>query len=136
MEFAHEVLDFARDQLGKAREQIQTLKVKMDYAEQIEKLWDEFLQYASRGWHMHMLELLNNKSSIIEQIGATDEKAMSVLKETINTSETESSIIIRRYPAHFEEACNKTDLPLDSDSRHPRYTESRDRRCSACRRWR
>ncbi len=120
-EFPDGVIDLARDQLAAAKERKQTIKQQLDEVARIEKTWEDFLLFASRGWYMHMLDLLKKQASIFNTIGAESPDLASALKETTDLATTESDTIIRRYPTYFEESCRKANLQLDSNSRHPRY---------------
>jgi len=122
MEFSHEITDFVRDQLGAARERTKTLKMQLEEAMEIEKAWDDLLNYSFYGWSMHILELLHKQAHIFQKLGAESPDVISTLEKIRPVAETEADSMIRRYPEYLEEAFREANLPLDPDSRHPRYS--------------
>lgn len=119
--FPIELIDFSRDQLGAAKERKQATKQIFEEATIIERVWEDFLLFASRDWYMHLLDLLNKQASVFNKISAGNHNVASTLKEAIQLATTQSDTIIRRYPTFLEDSCQKANLPLDPDSRHPRY---------------
>ena len=120
-EFLQEVMDLARDQLEAAKEQKQAIKQQFEEAARVEKTWEDLLLFASRDWYMHILDLLKKQPSIFDKMCAENHNVASMFEKMLHLATTEADIIIRRYPTYFEESCRKANLPLDSDSRHPRY---------------
>lgn len=122
MSMPQEIIDLARDQLGAARERTNALKMQLEEAVYVEKAWNDFLAFTSRGWSMHILDLLSKHAPIFERLRAENPHVSSAIDQARRLAQEEADSIIRRYPAYFEEACRETDLPLDSESRHPRYS--------------
>ena len=122
MEFPQEVIDYARDQLGTAQERTKQIKLQLEEALKTERAWDDFVRFVSRNWFMHTLDLLDKQASVFGKLEAVEPRATSVLENVRFIAKTATDDIIRRYPTHLEEAFRKANLPLDSDSRHPRYT--------------
>jgi hypothetical protein len=117
-----EVLDIARDQLGIAQERARIAKTTLHEAEQVEKVWEAFVQFASRGWYIHILNLLNRHVSIFQYLNTENPDKFLVIERTHSMAKEEAKNIIRRYPELLEMAFKNADPPLDSSSRHPRYT--------------
>ena len=122
MEYSKEVIFYARDQLATAQERSKEIKSELEEAVNTEKVWADFLRFVSQSWFMHTLDLLDKQASIFKKLAEAEPHATSVLENVRLVARTAVDEIIRRYPAHLEEAFRKANLPLDSDSRHPRYT--------------
>jgi hypothetical protein len=105
-----------------SREQSRLLKVKLEEATRVENLWNEYLNFISKGWVMHLLALVEKEAPTFKKMRADSHPVIPTLEEAYRIAKDESERIIRRYPAFLEEACRKANLSLDSDSPHPHYT--------------
>lgn len=101
----------------KARE----LRAEADRAEHTRHVCERLLSYVQRRWPLHILNLLAKENSAINQAVAEVPGAAAFIEELLRSSREEAETIIRRFPSLIEEACNLHGLPLDRDSRHPRY---------------
>ena len=122
MEFSNEIMDFVRDQLGAARERTKTLKMQWEEATEVERAWNDLLHFVANEWFMHILELLDKQAHIFKKLGTENSDVASTLGHIRPVAETKTDSILRRYPAYLEEASHEANLPLDPDSRHPRYS--------------
>jgi hypothetical protein len=122
IEFPHEVIDLAREQLGTAREKTKNIKLQLEDATKTEKVWEDLALFASRKWFLHTLDLLDKQGPALQKTVATKPELLPILDTARLTAESGADDVIRRYPAYLEESFREARLPLDADSRHPRYT--------------
>lgn len=122
MDFSPHIIDAAREMHAVAREESRLLKAKIEEATRVENLWNEYLNFVSKGWVMHLLVLVEKEAPTLKNMRMESHPAIPVIEEAYRIAKEESERIIRRYPAFLEEACRKANLSLDSDSPHPRYT--------------
>jgi len=125
IDFPQEVIDLAREQLGFARVNKKNITIQLEEAAKIEKAWEDFLLYTSRKWFMHTLDLLDKQKLTFQKLAATYPGIAPILEKARVTAKSGADDEIRRFPAYLEESFREANLPLDSDSRHPRYTIER-----------
>lgn len=125
MELPPQVLDSARDLLASAKQHARTLKADAEEAARIEKVWDDFLRFSSRGWPLHVLNLLERESPLLKKMRGDNDGAVRALEDAYRIAKEQAEAIQRRYPGYLEDAFRAAKLPLDSDSRHPRYSLER-----------
>lgn len=121
IEVPRDIMDVAQEQLWAAKERLKIIKTQLEEAARIEKNWDDFLRFTSRKWFMHTLDLLDKQVSTFKKLGDEDPRVLSIIEKVRLISKEASDDLIRRYPAYIEEAFRKANLPLDPESRHPRY---------------
>lgn len=125
MEFPSSVLDSARDLLVSAKAQAKRLRAEAEEAARQERVLDDLLRYVSQGWPLHVLSILNEESPLLSELRARGHPAVSAMEDAYRVAKEQADAILRRYPGHLEEACRAAKLPLDPDSRHPRYSLER-----------
>ncbi|KSV16597.1 hypothetical protein CY91_04675 [Dehalococcoides mccartyi] len=125
IEFSHEVVDFAREQLGSAREKTKSIKIQLDYATKTEKVWEDFVLFTSKKWFIHSLDLFDKQWPTLQKAAGANPGLLTILDNARLAAKSGADDVIRRYPAYLEESFREARLPLDADSRHPRYTIER-----------
>lgn len=125
IDFPQEVIDLAREQLGYAREKKKNITVQLEESAKTEKAWEDFLLFTSRKWFMHTLDLLDKQRLTFQKLAATFPGIIPILEKARVTAKSGADDVVRRFPAYLEESFREAKLPLDSDSRHPRYTIER-----------
>jgi hypothetical protein len=125
MEFPVTIMDAARELLASARQRAKALTAEADEATRIERIWDSLLQCLSRGWPLHILALLEREGQLIRKLRSDTHPAISALEEANRLAKEQADAVQRRYPAFLEEAFRAAAIPLDADSRHPRYSLER-----------
>ncbi len=122
MEFPNEIIDQIRQLHGSAKVTAQQLKAKAEEAASAEVVWAEFKEFLDKGWALHILELLEKEAPRLKKMRAENHAAIPFIEESFRLAREDSERIMRRYPALLEEACHAAGLPLDTNSRHPKYT--------------
>ena len=125
VDFPNEVVDLAREQVEAAREKTQSIKLQLEDAAKTEKVWEDFLLFTSKKWFIHTLDLLEKQSQTLQKTAATNPSILTILDNARLAAKSGADEIIKRFPAYIEESFREAKLPLDSDSRHPRYTIER-----------
>ncbi|MEW6573755.1 MAG: hypothetical protein AB1374_09005 [Bacillota bacterium] len=91
-------------------------------AARVQKVWESLSAYVDRGWPLHIISLLDKEEALISKLRAENHSAISTLEEVYRAAKQQAEALMRRhFPAYLEQACNVAGLPLDLDSRHPRY---------------
>ncbi len=122
MEFPTEVVDLARELHSRAKEQASALRAQTEEAVLSEKLWRELERFACLGWSMHLLVLFDKETLLLKKMRTQGNPSISLLEDAYRLAKEDAVRVIRDYPGMFEEACRSKSLPLDSTSRHPRYS--------------
>jgi hypothetical protein len=125
IDFPQEVIDLAREQLGYAREKKRNITIQLEESTKTEKAWEDFLLFTSRKWFMHTLDLLDKQRLTFQKLEATYPDLIPILEKARITAKEGADDVVRLFPAYLEESFREAKLPLDSDSRHPRYTIER-----------
>jgi hypothetical protein len=125
IDFPQEVIDSAREQLKCAREKKTDIAIQLEEYTKIEKVWEDFLLFTSKQWFMHTLDLLEKQRPTFQKLAATNPKLIPILEKALTTAKSGANDVMRLFPAYLEKLFREANLPLDSDSRHPRYTIER-----------
>lgn len=125
MEFPSPVLDAVKDLLCAAKERAKVLRADADDASRVQRVYEELVRHISHGWPLHVLSLLEKEAPLLKGMWAQNHSAIPVLEEAIRVAKEKADVIQRRYPGYLEDACRATNLPLDTDSRHPCYSFER-----------
>jgi hypothetical protein len=120
--FRPELLDDVKDLLTSAKERAKALKAEADVAARIEKLWEKLHSYLVNDWPLHILELFDRESSLLEDLRAEGSPAIQTIEAIRSDAEKKADDLKRYYPKYMENACQSVGLLLDPDSRHPTYT--------------
>jgi len=107
-----------------ASQRAQKLGAEADEALRIQKMWEALASFIARGWPLHVLNLLERERRLLNKI-RDDSRAASLLDEIYRTVNQIAPRVLQRFPADIEQACAASKVPLDLDSRHPRYTFQR-----------
>jgi len=107
-----------------ATQKSQKLKAEADEALRLQKTWEDLASFVARGWPLHVLNLLERERRLLNKI-RDDGRAASLLDEVYRTAKEMASIVLQQFPADIEQACAANKIPLDIESRHPRYTFQR-----------
>jgi len=86
------------------------------------QLWENLVRFIERDWPFHVLGLYQKESNALKKMRVENYPAITALDEVHRVAKEKSDVTLRRYPSHLEEAFRSAKLPLDSDSRHPRYS--------------
>jgi hypothetical protein len=122
MEFPPHIIDAGREMHASAKEEVKALNARVEKAVEAENLWRNYLSFVTKCWPMHLINLIDEEVPRLKGMRTEGHIMIPVIEEAYRISKEESERIIRRYPAFLELACRDAGLPLDLDSRHPRYT--------------
>jgi len=106
---------------AEASQRARKLRTEADEANRIAKVWDDLTTFIARGWPLHVLQLFGRERLLLNRI-KNDNKAAGVLDELFRTADEMASHVLQQFPVDIERACAEKNIPLDLDSRHPRYT--------------
>ncbi|GIV86975.1 MAG: hypothetical protein KatS3mg054_1004 [Chloroflexus sp.] len=122
MEFSSTLLDNVKDLWSSTKERAIALKAEANKAARIEKLLEQLHSYMEKDWPLHILDLLNRESSLLDDLRANSDPAIQIVEELRSAAEKKADDLKRDYPRYMDNACRSAGLTLDSDSRHPTYT--------------
>ena len=83
--------------------------------------WEDLVRSIEKDWPFHLLALVQKESHVLKKMRSDNHPAIPALEEAHRVAKEKADAVLRRYPSHLEEAFRRAGLPLDSDSRHPRY---------------
>jgi hypothetical protein len=121
MEFPVEIIDQIRELHISAKVETQRLRAETEKAAQTEKVWAEFDRFLSKGWSLHILELLEKEAPRLKKMREENHPTISFIEESYRLAKEESERILRRFPALLEQDCRAAGLVLDINSPHPKY---------------
>lgn len=122
MEFSPEIVDSIRELYEATKLDAQRLKAESEECTQAAKIWCAFIQYIEKGWAMHFLSLAEKEAPRLKKMRADNHLIIPFIENAYRLSKDEADRVIRRYPSLLEEGCRNSGLPLDLDSRHPKYS--------------
>lgn len=122
MDYPVELIDSMRQRSAEAKETAAALKAQAEQAVQIETVWGDLLTFVDRDWPLHILSLLDKRSSLLKDMRLSARPGIPELEQLYRLTKEHSKAVLRRFPLDLEQACRAGNLPLDPESRHPRYT--------------
>lgn len=120
--FPESVLEPIGKKAAIATQKVKALKAELEEAEHFKQIWEDLLSYLNQGWPFHILALLEKEAHFVRQMRQDNDPTIRSLDEISRIAQEQTDSIRRRFPAYLEEACVARKLPLDRESRHPRYS--------------
>jgi hypothetical protein len=120
-QFSEDILKSINEQLAESAEKARRLKAEADRAAAVQQVWENLLSYVNRQWYLHILHLLKKNAVVFNELRDADPSVATALEEISRTAELRAEILTRRFPKFIEDACAQNNLPLDRESRHPKY---------------
>jgi hypothetical protein len=119
--FSESVVNQLQPLRAEASHRARKLRNEADEASRIGKVWDDLATFIARGWPLHVLHLFESERPLLNRI-KNDNKAAGILDELYQAANEMASRALQQFPVDIERACSEKNIPLDLDSRHPRYT--------------
>lgn len=122
--FSESAVDVVRALSATARQRAKILKAEADEATRIQRIWEDLGGYLSKGWSSHIVWLMEKEAELLKKMRADGHEAIPALEAVFRTAkeQTDLSKHSSRFISQLDEACREQKLPLDRESRHPRYT--------------
>lgn len=120
--FSNGALEHIRELVARSAQKSAELAKQAAEADRVDEMWQELYSYLERGWPLHVLELMRRADPLLKKMRAESSPALPSLEEVYRTARDQVDQIRRRFPERLEAACKSNNLPLDLESRHPRYT--------------
>jgi hypothetical protein len=132
--FLNEILDPIKHlytkQAAKAKElkaRADEAKARADEAERTKKVLEQLLNFVKKRWYLHIIDILDKETPLLKKMQAEKDPATETIQEIsiekiYQLAKDESEKQRKRFPAHFEKACNSAGLTIDPESRHPKYS--------------
>jgi len=121
-EFRSEISKVLQDICATAEATAKKLRSKAEDAARVQRIWEDMLQYVEKGWVLHIVSLMDREATVMEALRAENPSLAPVLDALYQRSSECATHVIHHFPALLDKACQEAGLPLDRDSRHPRYT--------------
>jgi hypothetical protein len=122
MDYPTELLDSMRQHSAAAKEAAIALKAQAEESLCIQKIWEDLLKFASRGWSLHVIYLIDKQTSLLKHMRLARGPGIPELEELYRLARERGKAAIRNFPRDFEQACKAVGLSLDPESRHPGYS--------------
>lgn len=97
-------------------------KKEFELAIKKQKIWDEINTYINKNWHFHLIDLLTREKLFFNQARSDDETLNQTLEEIEIFAKQKIDEIKKRFPIFMETAFKNFKIPLDKESRHPKYS--------------
>ena len=102
--------------------QQENLRNQLQFLSSIAKILSNLEIFMDRGWHLHILEVLEKNKSLLNENKINDPAIIKLLEETKKIAiETRKNTQSYLFPRYLQEACQKADIKIDSNSSHPIY---------------
>lgn len=102
--------------------QIKSLENLADREEEKAKTLSGLSGYVAKGWVFHVQDAFRRNASVIAVIEHEKPETHGLLDQIKSIAMETTRTMLRRYPAYLDEACAAAGLPIDRESRHPKYT--------------
>jgi hypothetical protein len=122
MEFPVKYVEALRAAHASCHQELSDLRAKIASLTKDEQLLGELLAYSSKGWALHFLAVIDREKLRLQALRSSGIRLIPELEEAYKLAREESDRIMRHYPGMLEEGCKAAEIPIDQDSRHPRYT--------------
>ena len=122
MEFPREIIDKVQELRGAAKAESQRIRAEANAAAQKEKVLDKCCDFLTKGWPLHLRDLIDKEKNQFKKLRQENHPSIPSIEKAYRLAKEESDRIVRRFPDLLEEAFVNTELSLDSDSRHPKYS--------------
>jgi hypothetical protein len=123
--FPDRIIQTIADLSVEAERKAKSLQAEANEVARVQKMWDDLHSFLHKRWSLHVLDLMDRETILLKKLRAENHPAMPVLDEVYQAAKDEANTVRRRFPAYLEEACNSNKLPIDRESRHPRYSFER-----------
>ena len=105
MEYRPQLRDKVRDLVAEAKERAKTLKADAEAASHVERVWEGLLSFMSKGWPLHILDLLDKEVALLKAIRAEGNPSIQAIEDVYRDAKEQAAALNRRYPGHLEDAC-------------------------------
>ncbi len=115
-------IDAIRELTATARQRAKALKAEADEAARLQKVWEDLTSFIEKNWLLHTLDLLGKEAELLKKLRAENHPAIPALEAVYRSAKEQADLLHRNFIKSLDEACSASKIPLDRDSRHPRYT--------------
>lgn len=105
-----------------SRQSARILRTQADDAARVQRIWEDLASYLDHSWPLHILDLFERESGLLKKMRADGHAAVQPLEDIYRIAKAQSDDMRHLLPKYLEDACKANHLPLDGDSRHPKYT--------------
>jgi hypothetical protein len=101
---------------------VKALELQLAEASRQRQTLNDLGSFIRRVWPEHILNLLKKESQSFEKMCVDNPSASRAFEEIHQLALEKADTLRKRFPLHLEEACGANELPLDRESRDPRYS--------------
>lgn len=116
-----QIIDSIRELAGTSRQKARALKAEAEQAAHTQELWANLLLYVEKEWYRHVLDLVEKESASFRALRAENHPAVPSLEKLVLEARAKAQELRNLMPKYLEEAARIHDLPIEPESRHPRY---------------
>jgi hypothetical protein len=107
--------------LAAASQRAETLRSQAEEADRVRSVWADLQAHIDKGWLLHVVADLDRGEFLVERTMAADPGFQQTVAEARRIADEYARRLPHRFPALLEQAAREADLPIDRESRHPRY---------------
>jgi hypothetical protein len=119
--YSESSVDAIRQLVSSSRQNAKNLRAQADEAARVQQVWEELASYIQRAWPLSILAVAEKESSLLRRMRAEGDPSILAIDEILATAKGQTEDLRHLLPRYLEDACKTSHLPLDPDSRHPRY---------------
>lgn len=108
--------------VSRSRQHAEELRAQAGEAERIKSIWERLFSYVEQDWPLHIVDLMERESALLKELRARNDTMVPALEEIFQIAKSRTQGLHYLLPKQMEEASKAHDLPLDLESRHPRYS--------------
>jgi hypothetical protein len=122
MDLAPHDRDSINDLRAEATQRAKAARAEAEEAARVQGIWDNLYRFVANDWSFHVLDLFQKESSLFKRMRAESHQSIPALDDLHQLAKDDVERTQRRFPSYLEQAFRAASLPLDADSRHPRYS--------------
>lgn len=117
-----ETLDCLKKNKIEIEKQQEILRDQLQSLSSIARVLVNLENFMERGWHLHILEVLEKNKGLLAEDKINNSSIIKFLEEIKKiATETRKNTKPHLFPRNLQEACQKADIKIDSNSSHPIY---------------
>ncbi len=108
--------------LARAAQRTNAVKAQLEQASRLQDFWERLIQYMEQDLCFHIAWWIEKEKALWDALPEGSPNIGKQLQEIAVAAKATCDTVKRRYPSLLEAACREANLPIDMESRHPRYT--------------
>jgi hypothetical protein len=98
------------------------LRKEADYQAKARRFWESLIEHDEAGNAAHVCAAMEKHRDVLRALREGADEAVPELEDLWRDAKSRVAEMVRRYPGLLERRARERGLPLDQQSRHPKYT--------------